>query len=254
MTKLFLVVGGSGFVGQALVMSLLNEGHEVAATYHTNPPNASVLKNSKLSQATWISCDVRNPDGRRNLREYLKNLQRPLDGVAVTVGKTSETIKKNNSDRLNFYRSFEGTEDETAAWMDEAFNVHGKGTYLTIKETIPLLQKAANPNIVITGSLIGHKAVNTPVAYAATKACTRGLVEALSKDLGEFNIKVNSVDPGMLEQGASSLISDQLKREYLKHCSLRRLGKAEEVANVMTYFLDENTYVTGQSILLDGAL
>ncbi|MBI2520860.1 MAG: SDR family oxidoreductase [Bdellovibrio sp.] len=251
MNKLFLVIGGSGHVGQALVLSLLNEGYEVVATFHTNQ---SVLKNAQLSQAKWIACDVRTNDGRKGLREYLDKLERPLDGVAITVGKTPPSLKKDNAERLNFYRSFEGTEDQTATWMDEAFNVHGKGTYLALKETIPYLQNAVNPNIVITGSLIGHKAVNTPVAFAATKSCTRGLVESLSKDLGEFNIKVNSVDPGMLESGASALISDQLKREYLKHCSLRRFGKAEEVANVITYFLDENTYVTGQSVLLDGAL
>ncbi|HAZ12572.1 MAG: hypothetical protein A2X86_11765 [Bdellovibrionales bacterium GWA2_49_15] len=251
MSKLFLVIGGSGFVGQALVKSLLNEGHKVMATYHTNQ---AVLNNSALSQATWISCDVRSSEGRKALRESLTNLSSPLDGVAITVGRMPPSVKKGNSERLNFYRSFEGTEEESSAWMEEAFNVHGKGTYLAIKETIPFLQKAANPNIVITGSLIGHKAVNTPVAFAATKSCTRGLVESLSKDLGEFNIKVNSIDPGMLENGASASISDQLKREYLRHCSLRRLGTAEEVANVITYFLDENTYVTGQSVLLDGAL
>ncbi len=251
MNKLFVVIGGSGYVGQALVKNLLHEGHDVVATYNSNN---SVLKDSSLSKATWLFCDVCSNEGRMNVREYLENIQRPVDGLAIAVGKTPPSVLKNNSDRLNYYRSFEGSEDDASSWMQEAFNVHGKGTYMVIKDTIHLLRLAPNPNIVITGSLIGHKAVNTPVAFAATKSCTRGLVEALSKDLGEFNIKVNSVDPGMLEQGASSLISDQLKREYLKHCSLRRLGKAEEVANHMSFFLDENTYVTGQSILLDGAL
>ena len=81
-----------------------------------------------------------------------------------------------------------------------------------------------------------------------------GLIEVLSKDLGRDKIKINSIAPGVLEGGASENLSKQLKYDYLKHCSLRRYGKAIEVANMAVWFLEENSYITGKTIVLDGGL
>jgi NAD(P)-dependent dehydrogenase (short-subunit alcohol dehydrogenase family) len=65
---------------------------------------------------------------------------------------------------------------------------------------------------------------------------------------------VNSVAPGVLEAGLSGQLPEELRREYLKHCGLKRLGRIEEVASLVAWLATENTLVTGQTMVLDGAL
>ncbi len=76
----------------------------------------------------------------------------------------------------------------------------------------------------------------------------------MSKELGNYNIRVNIVAPGILEEGASRVLGPEMKESYLKHSSFKRFGRVEEIAELASWLAIENTYVTGQSILLDGGL
>ena len=86
------------------------------------------------------------------------------------------------------------------------------------------------------------------------KSCINGLVESLSKSFGEYNIKVNSVDPGILNGGVAKYICEEDKRDYLTHCSFSRFGEAVEVASLCHWIATKNTFITGKSFILDGAL
>jgi NAD(P)-dependent dehydrogenase (short-subunit alcohol dehydrogenase family) len=80
------------------------------------------------------------------------------------------------------------------------------------------------------------------------------MVKAMAKELGPRNIRVNSVAPGILEDGISRTLPDELRQEYLKHCGLKRTGRLSEVARLVAWLALHNTYVTGQVMLVDGAL
>jgi len=67
-------------------------------------------------------------------------------------------------------------------------------------------------------------------------------------------VKINVVAPGVLEAGSSRLLPEPLRAEYLKHCGLRRYGKLEEIAGLVAWLALENTYITGQTLVVDGAL
>jgi NAD(P)-dependent dehydrogenase (short-subunit alcohol dehydrogenase family) len=109
-------------------------------------------------------------------------------------------------------------------------------------------------NVVLVGSIDGVKSVPSLVAYAASKAALVGMATSLAKELGPKQIRVNVVAPGILEDGVSRALPAELTKEYLKHCALKRTGTIVEVANVISFFALENTYVTGQTIVLDGGL
>jgi NAD(P)-dependent dehydrogenase (short-subunit alcohol dehydrogenase family) len=76
----------------------------------------------------------------------------------------------------------------------------------------------------------------------------------MAKELGKDGIRVNLVAPGILESGMSRVLPEDLRQEYLKHCGLRRYGRVAEVAAWASWLALRNTYVTGQIILVDGAL
>ena len=107
---------------------------------------------------------------------------------------------------------------------------------------------------MLLGSIDGVKPAPAPVHYAASKAALAGMVKAMAKELGPQGIRVNSVAPGVLEAGLSQALPDDLRREYLKHCGLKRLGRIDEVAALVAWLAIENTFVTGQTMVLDGAL
>ncbi|PYU88268.1 MAG: hypothetical protein DMG08_26125, partial [Acidobacteria bacterium] len=100
----------------------------------------------------------------------------------------------------------------------------------------------------------GVKPVPAPVHYAASKGALGAMTRAMAKELGEHKIRVNMVAPGIMEDGISKTLVDSLMQEYVKHCGLKRVGKLSEIASIVAWFAQHNTYVTGQIILADGGL
>ena len=92
------------------------------------------------------------------------------------------------------------------------------------------------------------------IHFCASKAALAGITASLSKELGNHNIRVNLLAPGILNEGGSKVLPESLTSAYLDHCALGRFGTPQEVAEVVAWLAMENTYVTGQTILLDGGL
>ena len=111
--------------------------------------------------------------------------------------------------------------------------------------------------------LIGAAGLGLALALGGTASVTAAeplkigvlaTLEGTYTVLGEDGVRVNLVAPGILEGGMARHVSEELREDYLEHCSLKRLGTAEEVAELTAWLALENTYVTAQSILLDGGL
>jgi NAD(P)-dependent dehydrogenase (short-subunit alcohol dehydrogenase family) len=139
------------------------------------------------------------------------------------------------------------------AW-DTMLTVNTKASFFAVRRLSHLMRGRGIVNVVLLGSIDGVKPAPSPVHYAASKGALAGMVMAMGKELGPQGIRVNSVAPGVLEAGLSRQLPEELRREYLKHCGLRRLGRIEEVATVVAWLATENTFVTGQTMILDGAL
>ena len=80
------------------------------------------------------------------------------------------------------------------------------------------------------------------------------MAQSMAKELGKDNIRVNVIAAGLLEAGVSKSLPGSLRDEYIKHCGLKREGKPVEIAHVAAWLARHNTYVTGQTILVDGAV
>jgi 3-oxoacyl-[acyl-carrier protein] reductase len=141
------------------------------------------------------------------------------------------------------------------AW-DAMIDVNAKSAFFAVRRVSAIMraENEAGGNIVLLGSIDGVKPAPSPVHYAASKAAVSGMVKAMAKELGPYNIRVNTVAPGVLDGGLSRVLPDDLRREYLKHCGLKRLGRLGEVASLVAWLASENTLVTGQTIVVDGAL
>jgi 3-oxoacyl-[acyl-carrier protein] reductase len=133
-------------------------------------------------------------------------------------------------------------------------DVNARSAFFAVRRLSRLMRGNGGGNIVLLGSIDGVKPAPSPVHYAASKAAVSGMVKAMAKELGPYNIRVNTVAPGVLDGGLSRVLPDNLRREYLKHCGLKRLGRLDEVASVAAWLALDNTLVTAQTIVVDGAL
>jgi NAD(P)-dependent dehydrogenase (short-subunit alcohol dehydrogenase family) len=235
--KRCLVLGGSGYVGAEVCRLLGERGAQVALTYWRNEV--------QFPGALALRVDLRNFAAAGRAVEQAAEHWGGLDALVQCAGTAGDPTLYQGKDKDKFQKITEQGWDEM---MD-----------LTAKSSFAACQAAARRmpdggQIVIVGSMDGVKSVPAPVHYAASKGALRAMVQALAKELGSKRILVNMVAPGILEGGLAKLLSDDLLQEYLKHCSLKRTGSAREIAELVVWLALENSYVTGQSIVLDGGL
>jgi 3-oxoacyl-[acyl-carrier protein] reductase len=237
--RVCIVFGGSGAVGRAVCRALVSRGARVGFTFFTNAANGidAVGKRLDVTDVGAIN---------RTLGEFHEEFGR-IDAfvncaaVGTTVPYQSATVHHLMTDV------------DEAAW-DAMIDVNAKSSFFAVRRVGALMRAQSGGNIVLLGSIDGVKPVPSPVHYAASKAALSGMAMAMAKELGPSNIRVNIVAPGVLEGGLSRALPDDLRREYLKHCGLRRLGRLEEVANLVAWLATENTLITAQTIVVDGAL
>jgi NAD(P)-dependent dehydrogenase (short-subunit alcohol dehydrogenase family) len=241
-----LVLGGSGVLGRAVCEALSREGAHLAFTYNRNRQAAdAVLK--ICPSALALPLDLLSLPSIESRVEEAESVLGGLDafvqcaGVAITV----ETADPRAHHLM-------GDVDDRA-W-GAMFDVNVRSTFFAARRAAAAIGRSGGGNIVLVGSIDGIKAAPAPVHYAASKGALAGMVPAMGKELGKQGIRVNMVAPGILEGGISDAIPDDLRAQYLKHCGLKRLGRPAEIANVIAWFATRNTYVTGQTILVDGAL
>jgi NAD(P)-dependent dehydrogenase (short-subunit alcohol dehydrogenase family) len=234
-----IVFGGSGTVGRAICAQLVADGARVGFTYHQNEGVAQSLL-SELPGSVAAQTDLAATESTlaafRSLRQQLGELHGFVHAATLTSAAPQPQFEKI-------------TEADDAAF-DRLLAVNVKSAFVACRE----LARDFSGNIVFLGSIDGTKSVPAPAAYAASKGALSALARALSKELGPRGVKLNVVAPGVLEAGSSHSLPADLRAEYLKHCGLRRYGKVSEVAGLVSWLALHNTYITGQTLVVDGAL
>ncbi|GAI05462.1 unnamed protein product, partial [marine sediment metagenome] len=104
-------------------------------------------------------------------------------------------------------------------------------------------------------SVVGQRGNFGQTNYAAAKAGIIGFTKSLSKEIGRFGVTVNAIAPGFIETQLTEKLPEELKMTIKKLTSLNRLGKPEEVAELVAFLASENSnFITGAVINIDGGL
>ena len=134
-------------------------------------------------------------------------------------------------------------------------DVNLKGTFNVTKNVIPYMMKQRYGKIINISSVVGETGNAGQANYAASKAGIIGFTKSVAKELASRNILANCVAPGFIKTDMTDVLSDSVKESINAQIPLKKMGTAEEVANAV-YFLagDENTYITGQVLNVDGGM
>lgn len=235
-----IVLGGSGALGRVVCRTLIERGAQVGFTFCSNEGAARELPGAIAQRA-----DFTVPGEAARAATALADA---LGGVSALVhcAAVGSTLGPAGFEPL--------AELDEAGW-DRQLAVNVRSVAFAAQALAPRLREAEGPrNVVLVGSVDVEKPVPSPLGYAASKGALVGLSHALAKELGKHGVAVNVVAPGLLEGGMSRSVPKKLEAEYLKHCSVGRRGRLDEVAETIAFFALQNRYVTAQTVLVDGGL
>lgn len=117
---------------------------------------------------------------------------------------------------------------------------------------IPEMVRKKSGKIINISSVWGNVGASCEVAYSASKGGMNAFTKALAKELAPSNIQVNAIACGAIDTEMNSLLTDEELSELKNEIPAGRLGRAEEVADLVYQLSRDNTYLTGQIIGLDG--
>ena len=238
MNKVAVITGGTRGIGRATVEAFAKKGYSVAFCYENSEKEAKIIL-SEHPDMLALKCDVSNGSEVENFFDrVLKNFGR-IDCLVANAGIAQTALFT----------------DITERQFDRVCNVNLKGTFLTLKYGAKQMIKQKSGSIVTVSSMWGQVGGSCEAVYSATKAAVIGLTKALAKELGPSGIRVNCVCPGVIDtEMNSNLTADDLKA-ISDETPLCRIGKPEEVANVITFLCDEqSSFVTGQTVSVGGGI
>lgn len=239
-----LVLGGSGAVGRELVPLLAQADARVAFTYHEDASAAEALRGPNVvALRAELGSAGSTTDAVRSACEQLGGLDALVHAAAICLSP-GDAVREDSVQKI---------EDIHEPGWDRLMAVDVKSVFFAVQAALPYLRRRGG-NIVLFSSISVVKPTPSPVIYTAAKAALTGMTHAMAKELGKDNIRINIIASGLLDAGVSKSLPRTLRDEYVKHCGLKREGKPREIAQIAAWFARHNTYITAQTITVDGAL
>ncbi len=138
---------------------------------------------------------------------------------------------------------------------DAVIAVNLKGTFNCIKAASKVMIKQRSGKIVNIASIIGIIGNPGQANYSASKAGIIALTKTSAKELASRNININAVAPGFIQTEMTAKLPDELKQKMLGAIPLNKFGTPGDVANLCLFLVsEESSYITGQTIIVDGGM
>ncbi len=239
--KIALVTGSSRGFGARIAETLAKYGAIVVVTYFSEDEKE---ENNAQEVAEKINSELVLP---LDVRER-KSVQDVMSKIADRYGKIDILI---NNAGINIVGDFDKiTDEEWKAVLD----VDLKGVFICCQEILPYISN--NGRIINIGSISGQYGGPRTPSYAAAKAGVMALTHCLARFVGERNISVNCVSPGMIEsEFLDKTMPKDLHDSLFSNVPLKRLGRIDEVAETVAFLSSEGAgYITGQTIGVNGGL
>lgn len=235
--KVALITGAGSGIGRATAILFAREGAKVVVA-DVNPAGGretvSIIE-KEGGEVAFIVVDVtKSADVKRMVEFTLKKYVR-IDVLFNNAG-------------IELYGKYmlEATTEED--W-DRILNVNLKGVFLCSKYVVPEMIKQVGGVIVNNASIDGLYAFPSPNAsYCASKGAVVLLSKTMARNYASYNIRVNCICPGPVATGMTNPTD-----EMLKQIPIHRIGKPEEIANVVLFLAsDESSYMVGSTVVIDG--
>ncbi len=240
--KVAVVTGASKGIGASIAEHLAAAGASVIVNYSSSKAGAETVVAriaAKGGKAIAVQADVSNPTDILKLFTETKKSYGKLDILVNNAG----------------VYDFQPLGDITPEHFHKQFDLNVLGLLLTTQEAVKLIG-ADGGSIINISSIVGQMPVPTASVYSATKAAVDAITVSLAGELGPKKIRVNSINPGMVEtEGLHSV--GFAESDFRKHVEattpLGRIAQPADIATAAVFFAsDDAGWVTGQTLVLSG--
>lgn len=238
--KRILVTGASRGIGRAIAEDLAVNGFVVTVHYHTQAEQAMAVVETIRNaggQADHLTFDIAERDTAKSVLEQQIRIHGAYWGVVLNAGLAADNV-------------FPAMPAED--W-DRVVHTNLGGFYNVLHPLVmPMVRQRAGGRIVTLASLSGLAGNRGQTNYSAAKAGIIGATKALATELASRAITVNCVAPGLIE---TDMIERLLIDKLVKQIPMRRLGRPEEVAGLVSYLCSESAgYITRQVFSVNGGM
>lgn len=236
------VTGGATGIGLACARHLVRDGATVtiAARREDRLREAvAELEQEGEGLVQWVACDVTDES---SVEQAVARAAEPLGGLHIAVasagtGASTPLVRMPLDD-----------------W-NAVLSTNLTGVFLTVKHAGIAIGRSGGGAIATISSLAGHVTHRFMAAYCASKAGVDMLTKVAADELGELGIRVNSVQPSLVDTELASVLTgtDEIKQDYLENMPISRVGTTDDIGALVRFLVGpESSWITGTNIPIDG--
>ena len=234
-SKKILITGASRGIGRDIALNSKEKGYKVLGTSTTNEGVSSLKENG----IHGLQLDLNDKNSVESFNGLLTQEHPDIAVLVNNAGITRDNIVLRMS------------EEE---WTD-VLNVNLNGAFKVTKTVLKFMLKKRWGRIINITSTSASTGNRGQANYAAAKAGIEAFSKSLAKEVGSRGITVNAIAPGYIQTDMTKVISEKVKEEILSQIPLSRFGKPEEISQLVDFLIsDEASYITGQTIHINGGL
>lgn len=239
--KTVIVSGGGSGIGASITTHFARQGAKVGFLDISDEPSQALTSqlNAEELIAKYVRCDVTDTAA---LQQAIAEIRNELGAVGVLVNNAAHDQRHK-------------LEDVTPEYWDERIAINLKHQFFASQAVVNDMKQLGGGSIINMGStswMIGNGGM---ACYTAAKSAVLGLTRSLARDLGEFNIRVNSIAPGwiMTQRQKDLWLTPEGEADIYKNQCLKRFLAPEDIARPVLFFAsDESAACTNQSYIIDG--
>ncbi len=242
-SRVIVITGGSKGIGRAVALRFAEEEARIVLAHYDPDEIESNITLRALSErgieAESHRVDVSSFEAVDGLFGDILSRLGKIDVLVNNAGITKDTL---------LMRMSEGD------W-DTVIRVNLKSVFNCTKAVVMPMIKQRSGSIISISSVVGQIGNAGQANYSASKAGIMGFTKTIAREVAARGITVNAVAPGFIDTGMSEAISEKAKENFLRQIPLGRIGRPEEVAEVVYWLCSSAaSYITGQVIHVNGGL
>lgn len=240
--KTAIITGASRGIGAEIARKFSEAGAKVVVNYSGSQEKAEAVVaeiQEKGGEAIAVKANVSDSDAVKAMIDETMKAFGSIDILVNNAGITRDNLMMRMKD------------DE---W-DDVINTNLKGVFICTKGVTRQMMKQRSGRIINIASIVGVMGNAGQANYVAAKAGVIGLTKTTARELASRNITANAVAPGFITTDMTDALGDDIQKAMLAQIPLGRFGKPEEVAKAALFLAsDDSSYMTGQTLHLDGGM